>query len=126
MPIYMCAGIVLLLLAFLIWTFLDGVDAILTQGHSVSWWWQWFSSGEERQLRGRHSRFDGLGISRGLPTLLLGIAQVSFVIAVWSIATWSVIWLLSRDRPFLKWIAGIAAIVAVGTAIAAGVLSFAM
>lgn len=121
---YMCAGIALLLCAFLLWTFLDGVDAILTQGHRVSWWWQWASSGEERMLPGRRGR--GLGISRGLPTLLLGIAQVSFVIAVWSIAAWSVIWLLWRDRWFLKWLAGLAAIVAIGAGVAAGVLSFAM
>ncbi len=120
---YMCAGIALLLCAFLLWTFLDGVDAILTQGHSVSWWWQWFSSGEERQLRGRYG---GLGISRGLPTLLLGIAQVSFVIAFLSTAAWAVVWMLWRDRWFLKWIAGLAAIVAIGAAVVAGVLSFAM
>jgi hypothetical protein len=37
LPIYMCTGIVLLLFAFLLWAFLDGVDAMLTQGYSVSW-----------------------------------------------------------------------------------------
>lgn len=121
---YLAIGVVLGTFALLLLIFLDGVDAILTQGHSVSWWWQWFSSGEERMLPGRHGR--GLGISRGLPTLLLGIAQVSFVIAVWSIVAWSVVWVLWRDRWFLKWLAGLAAIVAVGTAIVAGVLSFAM
>jgi hypothetical protein len=57
---------------------------------------------------------------------LSGIAHVSFVIAALSIAAWSFVWLLWRDRWFLKWIAGLAAIVAIGAGVAAGVLSFAM
>lgn len=121
---YLAIGFVLGSFALLLLIFLDGVDAILTQGHSVSWWWQWFSSGEERMLPGRRGR--GLGISRGLPTLLLGIAQVSFVITILSAAAWAFVWLLWQDRWFLKWIAGLAAIVALGTAVVAGVLSFAM
>lgn len=123
LPVYMCAGIVLLLCVFLLWAFLDGVDAMLTQGYSVSWWWRWTGETGQRVLSARGG---SLGISPGLPTLLYGIAHVSFVMAVWSIAAWSFVWLLWRDRAFLKWIAGLAAIVAIGAGVAAGVLSFAM
>lgn len=123
LPIYMCTGIVLLLCVFLLWAFLDGVDAMLTQGYSVSWWWRWTGETGQRVLSARRG---SLGISPGLPTLLYGIAHVSFVIAALSIATWSFVWLLWRDRAFLKWIAGLAAIVMIGAGVAAGVLSFAM
>ena len=123
MPLYMCMGIVLLACAFLLWAFLDGVDAMLTQGYSVSWWWRWTGETGQRVLSARGGRF---GISPGVPTMLYGIAQISFVIAVVSIAAWSFVWLLWRDRPFLKWLAGIASIVMLGAGVASGVLSFAM
>lgn len=123
MPIYLCIAIVLFVSAFLIWAFLDGVDAMLTQGYGVSWWWRWTGETGQRALTARGGR---LGISPGLPTLLYGIAHISFVIAVASIAAWSFVWLLWRDRPLLKWLAGLAAIVMLCSGVASCLLSFAM
>lgn len=100
--------------------FLDGLDAVLTQGHSVSWWWQWTGSVGQRVLQAR-GRGGGLGISPGMPTLLLGFFELFLAIAVWSVVA-----LRWHDRRILKWLAGLAAIIGLGAALAAGVLSFAM
>lgn len=111
------AGAGLCVIAFM--ACLDGVDALLTRGHGVSWWWQWTGADGGRIISGRHGR--GLGISAGLPTFLFGITESCFAITLVSVVT-----LRWRDRRVLKVLAGIAVVIGLGAALAAGVLSFAM